>query len=155
MKSMFTGALTVALIAGSLLAGTAALAGPRDFDDHGRVPRGDARRDFEHGHDDAGRRDYDRDRTWRAPPRWVAPERRWYGGPYAYGFRAPYAPRFWHRGEYLPVAYFGRDAWIPDYAFYRLRPPPPGCAWVQVGDDFVLTALATGLVVDVVHHLIG
>ena len=33
--------------------------------------------------------------------------------------------------------------------------PPPGCAWVQVGGEFVLTAIATGVVVDVVHHLLG
>jgi len=139
MKFVFTGALTLALLSGSLLAGSAAFAGPREFTDHARYAHVVAR---DYGHE------------WRAPARWVAPERGWYR-PYGYGFRAPYAAHFWRRGEFLPAAYFGRGAWIANYPFYGLRAPPPGCAWVQVGGEFVLTAIATGLVVDVVHHLLG
>jgi len=150
MKSVFARTLTVALLAGSLLGVTAAYAHPHDYD-RGRDARASEHRGFE------GRRDFGRDRPWRAEPRderrWVAPPRG--AGPYAYRHPERFAPHFWRRGEFLPVGDFGRGAWIADYRFYGLRPPPPGCAWVAVGDDFVLTAIATGLVVDVVQHLIG
>lgn len=63
-----------------------------------------------------------------------------------------YAHR-WRRGDRLPPAYREQDYVIPDYATYRLRPPPPGYYWVRVDNNAVLAAVATGLVVDVAVNL--
>ena len=56
-------------------------------------------------------------------------------------------PRRWARGEHLPMGY---GVPVPAYQLYDLRRPPRGYQWVQVGRDFVLTAVATGLVLDVI-----
>ena len=68
--------------------------------------------------------------------------------------RAPvYEMRSWRRGQYLPPAYVARGRWVTDYPRYRLYAPPRGSQWVRVDNDLLLTALATGLVMDVVHSL--
>ncbi len=71
------------------------------------------------------------------PPAY-APER--YGPPAAYGR--------WRRGQILPPAYRG-DV-IGDYGRYHLRRPPRGYYWVRQGDDFVLVAITTGLIFEVI-----
>jgi Ni/Co efflux regulator RcnB len=68
--------------------------------------------------------------------------------------RAPrYVVRSWHRGERLPPVYWSRSHWVTDYPRYRLYAPPRGHQWVRVDNDLLLTALATGLVLDVVYNL--
>lgn len=59
----------------------------------------------------------------------------------------------WRRGERLPIAYRAPMYVIPNIAVYHLRPPPPGYCWVRVDNNAVLTAIATGVVVDVAFHL--
>jgi Ni/Co efflux regulator RcnB len=54
----------------------------------------------------------------------------------------------WRRGQILPPAY--RGGVIYDYGRYHLRRPPRGYYWVQEGDDFVLVAIATGLIFEVI-----
>jgi Ni/Co efflux regulator RcnB len=67
--------------------------------------------------------------------------------------RAPaYAVRSWQRGDRLPSAYWSRG-YVVDYPRYRLYAPPRGARWVRVDNDVLLTALATGLVLDVIHNL--
>ena len=67
-----------------------------------------------------------------------------YVGP---GWRAPHY-HVWNRGSYLPPEYFAPRYFVPDYRYYGLAPPPIGFAWVRVNGDFLLAALATGLVAD-------
>ena len=142
-------------------------------DDH----RGDANRndhrwdndrrwnDNRHGNDNRhydGRAD---DRRWVNPPRYVnpphysyAPQRhdyrrengRWHWGTYyrPYG----YAPRYWHRGDRLPAAYYGQRYVIGNYYDCGLRAPPYGYHWVRVDHDVLLAAIATGVVLDVVFN---
>lgn len=62
--------------------------------------------------------------------------------------RGPPPGRSWDRGQYLPPE--GRGAQIRDFDRYRLRPPPPGYDWVQVGRDIYLTQRSTGLVLDAI-----
>ena len=82
-------------------------------------------------------------------------QERWYYGPPPvayYGrpdFRLGYSP--WARGGYLPPVY-RRSVIVYDYPRYHLRRPPPGYAWRRVGDDYVLAALATGLILEVMAH---
>jgi Ni/Co efflux regulator RcnB len=50
----------------------------------------------------------------------------------------------------VPRTYFSRDYVIDDYAVYHLRRPPAGHCWIRADDDFLLTVIATGLVVDII-----
>lgn len=59
------------------------------------------------------------------------------------------APPGWRRGAHLPPAYRGERIYAYDQ--HRLRPPPAGYAWYRVGDDFLLTQMMSGLVVEVVR----
>jgi Ni/Co efflux regulator RcnB len=38
---------------------------------------------------------------------------------------------------------------IDDYDAYRLHRPPRGHFWIRVDDDFLLTVIATGAVVEI------
>jgi Ni/Co efflux regulator RcnB len=57
-------------------------------------------------------------------------------------------PEF-RRGGYIPREFRSRQYVINDYRTYRLSPPPRGHQWVQVGPDYVLVAIATGLIVSI------
>lgn len=64
-----------------------------------------------------------------------------------------YYHRVWYRGNYLPHGWYGSSYIIHDWHPYRLYAPPYGYAWVRVGNDVLLTALATGLVLDVIYDI--
>jgi hypothetical protein len=69
-------------------------------------------------------------------------------GPYpGYSGRAPpsYGLR---RGGMIPPEY--RGAIVPDYGSHRLRPPPPGFAWVRMGGRYMLVSRSTGQIFDVI-----
>jgi Ni/Co efflux regulator RcnB len=70
-------------------------------------------------------------------------------------YRPPlgYYHRVWHRGDYLPRAWYGHTYIVYDWRPYRLYAPPYGYHWVRVGNDVVLTAIATGLVLDVLYDI--
>ena len=61
---------------------------------------------------------------------------------YYYGARGPE----WHRGGHVPAQYRGRQYVVDDWRSHHLAPPPRGYHWVQVGNDYVLAAIATGLI---------
>ena len=63
-----------------------------------------------------------------------------------------YQARHWGRGERLPSAYRGRG-YVVDYRRYHLNAPPRGYHYVRVGNDVVLTAVATGVIASVVADL--
>jgi len=69
-------------------------------------------------------------------------------------YQAPrgYQAHQWRHGEKLPPAYRGR-AYQVDYRAYRLAPPPRGYQYVRVGNDVVLTAIATGVIASVIQQL--
>jgi Ni/Co efflux regulator RcnB len=126
MKKLTTVAAAIALAFASL--GAAAQPG---HDDHGRG-RGDDR----HGHDDHrdhggrdyGHRDYGHHDYRRGPP------------PRYYGHRG-----HWERGH----RYDGPVYVVRDYGNYRLRPPPRGYHWVRNNSDYLLVAVATGVILDI------
>ncbi len=45
--------------------------------------------------------------------------------------------------------YYGRNVVVYDYGSYRLRPPPRGYHWVRENNDFLLVAIATGIIFDI------
>jgi Ni/Co efflux regulator RcnB len=52
-----------------------------------------------------------------------------------------------HKGERLPVEYRHRQYVVDDWRGHHLSAPPRGYHWVQTGGDYVLIAIATGLIV--------
>ena len=56
-------------------------------------------------------------------------------------------PQF-QRGRYIPVEYRSRQYVVVNPHQHRLYAPPRGQQWVQVGSDYVLVAVATGLIVN-------
>jgi len=97
---------------------------------------GGQRRDF------SSFRDFHRD--FRAPHRFrVSSYRRpsgWYG-------------HRWSYGEYLPAAFWVRDYWLVDFAYYDLPPPPYGAIWVRVDRDALLIDEDSGEIITVVYDV--
>lgn len=143
----FLGVMGVSL---ALLGATSAWA---DRDDRGG-PGGYDQRDDRHDerHDDRGP---GRDDHGPGHGRWADE-----GGPHSFQAPAPYhRPRgfqeghHWQAGERLPKSHRGRQYYV-DYRQYNLQAPPPGHQWVRVDNDFVLTVIATGVVVDVLQDVL-
>jgi len=51
-----------------------------------------------------------------------------------------------HRGERLPAEYRNRSYVVDDWRGHNLKAPPRGYHWVQTGGDYVLVAIATGVI---------
>jgi Ni/Co efflux regulator RcnB len=96
---------------------------------------------------------YDRARaeSWRDRAEWreFRGERRGYWYAPGYGYR-PITRYGWRRGAYVPAAY--RSYYVQDWGYYGLRPPPPGYRWIYADGNFVLMAVASGLIADVLLH---
>ena len=54
----------------------------------------------------------------------------------------------WHKGDRLPDNYRGRQYEVADWRSHHLSAPPAGYHWVNVNGDFVLAAVATGVIAD-------
>ncbi len=130
--------------AGALALGLASplvIAQPRDRHDdhpgrgkgHDKHDRHDDRRDR---HDD--RRSHGRD-DHRGPER-HARDRGPGAGP----------DRRYYRGDRLPPDFRRRQYVVDNWRGYRLSAPPRGYHWVQLGADFVLIAVATGVIAQII-----
>ncbi len=91
------------------------------------------------------------------PPRVDAP-RPQFNGPQGYdnhrdarNDRRPVAvgPQF-HRGGRMPAEYRRHQYVVNDWRAHRLHAPARGQQWVQVGADYALIAIATGVIAQVV-----
>jgi Ni/Co efflux regulator RcnB len=57
------------------------------------------------------------------------------------------------RGQRLPDRYRNNQYVVSNWREHRLRQPPRGYHWVQTGGDYVLAAIATGLIADlIINH---
>jgi Ni/Co efflux regulator RcnB len=54
-----------------------------------------------------------------------------------------------YRGDHLPPQYRDHRYVVNDWRGHHLSAPPRGYHWVQTGDDFVLAAIATGVIASV------
>lgn len=90
--------------------------------------------------------------TWRNRAEWRdyrgARSGYWYAP--GYGYRPVVRGHNWRRGAYVPVAY--RSYYVQDPYYYGLSAPPRGHRWVYADGNFVLMALATGLIANVVSN---
>lgn len=97
---------------------------------------------------------YDRRRadTWRDRQEWRnyrgARQGYWYAP--GYGYQRYNRGYSWRTGAYVPRNY--RNYYVQDYGYYGLRAPPPGHRWVYADGNFVLMALASGLIAQVVAN---
>lgn len=134
--------------------------GDRDRNDHGdrysQRDRNDGRHDDnrrDDGRRDDGRRDHGYDNRGdgyqargggRAGNEGWGEERRWNGAGPDHSFR---------RGDRLPERYRNHQYVVNNYREHHLRPPPRGYHWVQTGGDYVLAAIATGVIADlIINH---
>lgn len=53
------------------------------------------------------------------------------------------------RGGYLPPQYRSRQYVVEDWRGHHLNAPPRGYHWVQTGGDYVLAAIATGVILQI------
>ena len=55
-----------------------------------------------------------------------------------------------YRGGRLPDNYRGRQYVVDDWRGHHLNAPPRGYHWVQTGGDYVLAAIATGVIASII-----
>jgi Ni/Co efflux regulator RcnB len=123
-------------IAASLLAATLGLA----FVGPAFAQRGDDRQDQRRNDSQEGRGNPHRDGRHGNPHR--DGER---GDPHQ-GERGAGPDHRYYRGDRLPTEYRSRSYVVDDWRGHRLSAPPRGYHWVQVGGDYVLVAIATGVI---------
>lgn len=109
--------------------------GPRYMDQH-------EQRRFDHRDERRGERNFGQRNDQRVDYR----DARRSDRHYYYNARGPE----FRRGGYIPREYRGHNYYVTDYRAHRLSPPPRGQQWVQVGPDYVLIAIATGLIAHMV-----
>lgn len=147
---MKTSAIVCAVLAGTLGFGSVAQAQDRHGPGgHDRGHRVEQRHDRHDRHDNRwdGRRDHDRRQPqarWHQPrpvyqpPRYVVQQPRYY---------QPHHGHRFYRGGYLPHQYRSNVYYVNNWQAYPgLYAPPYGQQWVNVDGQFLLVALATGLI---------
>lgn len=143
--------LASSLMATALLFASHAAMAQSDHDSHGHSDHGHDRGHDDHGrgHDDRGHDGHGYDHRGHDTVRY---DHRDQGHYYAHGRPVHYAPRGhrWERGH----RYYGPTYVVSDYRSYRLRPPPRGYHWVRDrgNNDFLLVAVATGIILDIATH---
>lgn len=138
MKRILTTTALAVLMGSLAFSGAAQAQGWHDRGhDHGRYERGDDR-DW---HD----RDRDRDRGHY--------DNGWHGrGHYDNGHHYGWRERSeWRRGGYVGRYDWDRGRYI-DYRYYHLRRPPYGYEWREVNGNYVLAAVASGLIVSLIMN---
>ena len=58
----------------------------------------------------------------------------------------------YYRGDRLPNDYRARQYVVDDWRGHGLRSPPRGYHWVQTGGDYVLVAITTGVILELLHN---
>lgn len=58
----------------------------------------------------------------------------------------------WSRGDRLYRQYWGPNYYVTDWRTHHLRRPPHGYRWVEVDGDYLLVAITTGIILDVMLH---
>jgi Ni/Co efflux regulator RcnB len=56
----------------------------------------------------------------------------------------------WKRGGRVPSEYRGRNYVVDDYRAHHLNAPPRGYQWVGVGGEYVMAAIATGVIAQII-----
>lgn len=74
-----------------------------------------------------------------------------------HGHRGPQGPgpadpayRHWSKGDRVPYPYRGPQYVVDNWRGHRLSPPPRGYHWINVGADYFLIGVATGVVLQAI-----
>ncbi|HEY4068647.1 MAG TPA: RcnB family protein [Burkholderiaceae bacterium] len=87
----------------------------------------------------------DHDRDNHRDDHHAAPARGHAAAPMARGRGAGPDHNF-YKGGRLPANYRGHEYVVDDWRGHHLNQPPRGYQWVQVGGDYVMVAIATGII---------
>lgn len=103
-------------------------------------PPGHGQNDMRHGgrHDDRGRNDHRND---------LGHDSRYDRHD---GHRGAGPNHNWVRGSRVPPQYRGYNYVVNDWRGHRLSAPPRGYHWIQNGNDYLLVAIATGVIASLV-----
>lgn len=55
----------------------------------------------------------------------------------------------WHHGDRLPEAYRGHEVYVDDWRAHHLYAPPVGHRWVEINGDYILVAIATNVIANI------
>jgi len=91
------------------------------------------------GYEQHGERGYERGNRHHG-------ERSYERGNRHHGERGAGPDHRFYRGDRLPMEYRGRSYVVNDWRGHHLSAPPRGYHWVQTGGDYVLVAIATGVI---------
>jgi len=135
-RLMKRNAIVSALMAMSLvLAGPVFAQGDGDQQAQQRGMRQLQRQSQERGYQQEGRRGYEQHG-----------QRGYDRGDRHHGERGAGPDHRFYRGDRLPMEYRGRSYVVNDWRGHRLSAPPRGYHWVQAGSDYVLVAIGTGVI---------
>lgn len=70
--------------------------------------------------------------------------------PHLQGQRGAGPNHNWYRGARMPAVYRTHHYVVDDWRLHRLTPPPRGYYWVQNGADYLLVAIATGVIAQII-----
>lgn len=120
----------LALMFGAVMVSNAVAASPFQYEDHHDQDHQDHGHDNYNHHDDRDHHDYV-----------IVHDRGNHEG-------------WYHRGGRVPEEYYHDRRYYVDYHTYHLAPPPPEHVWVRSDTgDFLLVAVATGVIADmVINH---
>lgn len=59
-------------------------------------------------------------------------------------------PPNWHEGDHVPDRYRGDGHWVQDWRGHDLPEPPHGHRWLEIDGDYVLAAVATGVITSII-----
>lgn len=105
-----------------------------------RPGNGNGRGNEDNGHCDNGRQGCDHQDNRRGPQGRDQSHRdgEWGAGP----------SHSYYRGDRLPETYRSRQYVVDDWRGHGLHSPPRGYHWVQTGGDYVLVAITTGIILE-------
>ena len=145
MKKLLS--LSAACAVALMFASGAAFAQDHDNDNHGHDRDHHSQKHDKHDHDSHDNR-YDHDHDYRGHDDRDHDDRGYRQVRYANWHDRGRHEGWYKRGGYLPVEYRTRYV-VTDWRQDRLREPPRGYHWVRSDNgDFLLVAVATGVIVD-------
>ena len=71
-------------------------------------------------------------------------------GPQAANHRGAGPDHNWVKGSRVPQQYRGNTYVVNDWRGHRLSAPPRGYHWIQNGGDYVLVAIASGVIAQII-----